>query len=288
MTIAKQIEAELQSFASRGERPAYKLTLTSMAGHFNASVQPVRTAVGSLLKGNWLLRGAGRQLVINPAKKGAEVTVKALTAGSQKDAEAELTGRVLGHSLRGESVFLREEETAEQLGFGRTVIRTILGRMAGRGLVEHVPRRGWRVCPFSRSQMNEYLEMRELLEMRAMDLSFERLEKKELERLLERNSPTKNDRLRIDNSLHRYWVDMSGNRYMSEFFDRHGQYYTMLFDYATMEKSVLAEMAEQHCEMLRSLLKGNLKAAQKTLHHHIQLQHPNVSYLMERRLAQAG
>jgi DNA-binding GntR family transcriptional regulator len=188
---------------------------------------------------------------------------------------------VLRLSLRGESVFLREEETAEQFGVGRTVMRTILSHMAGRGFVQHVPRCGWRVCAFSRQQMDEYLELREMLEMRALELSSGRLEAKELERLLERNSPTKTGRLRIDNALHRYWIDNSGNRYISEFFDRHGQYYVMLFDYATLEKSALAEMAEQHCEMLQALLKGNVKAAQKTLHRHIQLQHPNVSYLME-------
>lgn len=282
MTISEQVEAELQAFASRGKSPSYRLTLTAIAVHFNSSVQPVRTAVNALLQGKWLLRDEQQQLVLNPSKKGAAVSLQAQVDATREDAEARLTDMVLRLSLRGESVFLREEETAEQIGVGRTAIRTILSCMAGRGLVQHVPRCGWRVCAFSRQQMDEYLEIREMLEMRAMELALGQLDGKELDRLLERNSPTNTGRLRIDNSLHRYWIDMAGNRYMAEFFDRHGQYYAMLFDYATLEKSALAEMAEQHCDMLRAMKDGKLKLAQSVLHQHIQQQYPNVSYLMER------
>jgi len=281
MTISEQVEAELQAFASRGKSPSYRLTLTAIADNFNASVQPVRTAVDALLEGKWLIRDEQRQLVLNPAKKGESVSVEA-SEPEQNDAESELTDLVLRLSLQGESVFLREEETAEQLGVGRTAIRTILSHMAGRGFVEHVPRRGWRVCAFSREQMNEYIELREMLEMRALDLSHGKLEEGELHRLVQTNSPTRDGRLRIDNSLHLYWVGKAGNRYIREFFERHGQYYTMLFDYATLEKSALAEMTEQHREMLHALLKGDLREAKNVLHHHIQQQHPNVSFLMER------
>lgn len=282
MTLSRQIEAELQSFASRGEMPSYRLTLTAIAEYFNASIQPVRTAVDALLKGAWLLRDDRRQLILNPAKKGVEVLLASTVASSQSDAETALTQMVIRISLRGESVFLREEESAEQLGVGRTVIRSILGRLSGRGLVEHMPRRGWRVCAFSKARMEEYIQMRELLEIHALEMSADRLDPMKLERLLERNKLEKSGRIRIDNSLHSYWIEAAGNRYITEFFAQHGQYYATLFDYATLKISVLSEMAEQHREILKYLLDFDVGRASAALHAHIQSQRPNVHYFMER------
>lgn len=92
-------------------------------------------------------------------------------------------------------------------------------------------------------------------------ISVGRLDPKKLERLIKRNAPTAGGRTRIDNSLHSYWIEQADNRYIVEFFSLHGQYYTALFDYASLENSVVAEMAEQHREMLRALLGGNVRAA---------------------------
>lgn len=281
MTISQQIEAELQGLASRGQRPAYRLTLTAIAERFGVSLQPVRTAVDALLQGGWLLRDACRHLVLNPEKRGCDVAYEVCASESRQDVETELTEIVIRSSLRGESVFLREEESAELLGVGRTVIRSILGRLSGRGLVEHVPRCGWRVRPFSKARMSEYIEVRELLEIRALELSADRLDPKQLERLIQRNSPTGSGRVGMDNSLHAYWIERSNNRYIAEFFSLHGQYYSTLFDYATLESSVLAEMATQHREILQALLEGKLRAAKQYLRQHIRSQRPNVINLME-------
>ena len=281
MTISRQIEAELQHCASRGENPPYRLTLTAIAEHFGASIQPARTAIDALLRDRWLLRDETRQLVLNPGKKGKTVRHIIQPAEQRIDAETKLTKSILQASLRGDSTFLREEESAEQLGVGRSVVRAILGRLCGRGIVEHVPRRGWRVCVFSEERMGEYLDMRELLELHALELSANRMDAKELERLLVRNTPMKNGRVRIDNSLHGYWIEMAGNRYISEFFSLHGQYYVTLFDYASLETSVIAEMARQHHDILRALLDGKVGEAKRILRLHIRSQRPNVARLME-------
>ena len=282
MTISQQIEAELQGFASRGEQASYRLTLTAIAARFNASIQPVRTAVDALLRDGWLLRDAQRQLILNPEKKGCAVSRAACPPASQTDVETELTQMVIRASLRGESIFLREEESAELLGVGRTVIRSMLGRLSGRGLVEHMPRRGWRVCTFSEARMGEYLDVRVMLELRALELSAGRMNAKTLERMLAGNMPTRTGRVRIDNSLHGYWIELAGNRYITEFFALHGQYYSTLFDYASLESSVLAEMAEQHREILQALLDKKPAAAKRVLRSHILSQRPNVAYLMEK------
>ena len=56
-----------------------------------------------------------------------------------------------------------------------------------------------------------------------------------MQELLNQNIPgTGKVPTRFDNSLHRYWVDRCGNRYIRDFFDRHGAYFAALLDYAAI------------------------------------------------------
>jgi len=281
MTISQQIKADLQEHASRGRNPPYRLTLTAIADHFGVSIQPVRTAVEELLNGKWLVRDAQRQLLLNPGMKGRAVPKASKPSPESPQVEQRLMQMIIEHSLQGRAVFLREEESAEQFGVGRSVVRSILNRLSGKGVVEHVPRRGWRICTFSEKRMQEYLDVREVLELRAMELARGRLDRRVLENLLRLNSPTKAGRVRIDNALHGYWIEQAHNRYISEFFGLHGQYYATLFDYASLETSMIEEMAAQHRAILEALLGDRIKEAQRVLRRHIRSQCPNVGRLME-------
>ena len=86
-----------------------------------------------------------------------------------RDLETDLAAEVIRKSLEGEGAYLREEATAERFGVGRTAIRQAFLHLAGRGLIVHVPRCGWRVRAFDQADMVAYLEVREVLEIKALD-----------------------------------------------------------------------------------------------------------------------
>jgi len=281
MTISQQIEAELRMYVSTGEEAPYRLTLEAMAEHFGASIQPARTAVTTLLSENWLLRNETGGLVMNPRKKGKGVPDDNQNSVSRLDIGELLEESIIRHSLRGESVFLREEETATQFNVGRSVLREMFNRLTGDGLLEHIPRRGWQVRAYSEEQMLDYLEVRETLELRALDLAQDRFEVKELGRLIERNTPSPNDPLRIDNGLHAYWTECAGNRYITDFFAQHSRYYAALFDYATLAGAIVEEMAAQHREILEALIQGEQVKARRILRQHIRAQRPNITRMLE-------
>ncbi len=153
-------------------------------------------------------------------------------------------------SLSGAGDYLREEATAERFGVGRTAIRQAFLRLAGRGLLVHVARCGWRVRTFDLADMNAYLEVREVLENKALSLARPHLVETDLRRMLAGNASQKGS-TRLDNSLHHYLVEKSGNDYLREFFGRHGRYYTSLLDFAAPETHVVAAMARQHRRILR-------------------------------------
>ena len=148
-------------------------------------------------------------------------------------------------SLRGEERFVREEAMAERHGIGRTQLRRVFAGLAGSGLLEHVPRRGWRVPIFRPEEMDAYLVVRESLEVKALELAAGHLDGAEIQSMIAGNSTEAVAAEAMDNRLHAYFIEQSGNRYIGSFFESHGRYYNALFDYAALGAEVVAEMAAQ-------------------------------------------
>ncbi len=276
-TITTFIKHDLKARLGTGAGLPDKLTLTALSEHYRVSLTPVRLAVRELVEERVLLKQPNGRMAVNPGAV-SETSPIDFPAPAQ-DIEAPLTAEIIRLSLRGETEYLREETTAERYGVGRTVLRQVLNRLAGEGLIEHLPRRGWRVRPFDEAEMAAYLQVREGLELKALDLARPHLILADLRRMLKGNRRSAG---RLDNDVHRYLVEKAGNRYIREFFERHGVYYTTLFDYAAPETNVVRTMARQHRVILRALLARNWKAARRALAHHIRSQQPIVRRLLRK------
>ena len=155
-------------------------------------------------------------------------------------------------------------------------MRIIFNRLAGAGLIEHIPRCGWRLRPFRQEDLQAFLEVRELLELKALDLARPYLDQADLQRMLNGNilPRTKNDLPRIDNSLHEYLIEKAGNFYIKDFFQRHGKYYFILFDWEELDRKAAIETVEQHQAILQALIDQNWPAAREALSFHIHNNHP--------------
>ena len=179
-------------------------------------------------------------------------------------------------SLEGVPVLLREETTAEKYGISRSSIRQIFHRLAGRGILEHLPRRGWQLRPFRQADLDAYIDMRVTLELMALDLAWPRLVDEDLQAILDGNRlPAKpNDRPICDNSLHAYLIEKSKNPFIADFFDRHGKYYDALFDWESLDREAQIQAVQQHREILEALLRRDRAAAEHALENHIRNNHP--------------
>jgi DNA-binding GntR family transcriptional regulator len=284
-TITGYIQNDLKARLRSGAGLPEKLTLAAISQHYRVSMTPVRLAVQQLIEERVLLKQANGRMKVNPAavKRLPELDLTALPEPPTDTAaiEATLTDELIRMGLRGQAEHLREEATADRFGIGRTVLRQLLNRLAGKGLVEHLPRRGWRVRPFDEAEMRAYLQVRESLELKALEIARPRLEDADLRRMLQGNRGNADPRL--DNELHRYLIEKAGNRYIQDFFDRHGIYYATLFDYAAPETNVVRTMAGQHRIILKALLARDWRKARRALAHHIRSQRP----IVRRLLAQA-
>ena len=276
MTLATYIRDDLKARILGGTLTG-KVTLRDLSEGYGVSLTPVREAVEALVREKVLEKEESGRLAIPEAPpRGAR---PGAAAPALRDWHQEIARDILRRSLRGEEEFLREEATAEAYGVGRTILRHVFSRLAGAGMLEHVPRRGWRVRPFREQDMEAYLDVRELLEVRALDLAAPRLVREELERILEKDLP-RHGAVQVDTELHPYLLDRCGNRFIQDFFRRHGSYYTTLFYYAAHGPEAATEMARQHRAILEPLIARKWEKARAALAQHIRDQAPALRKMM--------
>ncbi|MFI4875197.1 MAG: FCD domain-containing protein [Blastopirellula sp. JB062] len=280
MSITTYIYEDLKARLTSSQELPVQLTLESLADYYDVSFSPVRSAVNRLIKQGLIEKGEDRRLSPKPLGKRSLGRKKdqALPTPPQDHYEI-IANDFVQLSLKGEALDLREEATAKQYGISRSALRIIFNRLAGAGLIEHIPRRGWRLRPFLQKDMQAFLEVRELLELKALDLAKPHLCDEDLQKMLDGNVlPTSKKELpKIDNSLHAYIIEKAGNIYIQDFFQRQGKYYEILFDWEELDRPTAIETVEQHRAILEALLAKNWAAARKALSFHIQNNHPVLS-----------
>ncbi len=286
MSLKNYIKNDLEIRLRSGQELPAPLTLESLSEHYQVSFSPVRIALAELVEEGLLQKGANRRLVrnaeqITPLKQGQSSELPEPPA----DMFEVITNDFVKLSLKGEPVDIREEVTARRYKISRSSLRIILNRLAGTGILDHIPRRGWRLRPFRQEDMQAFLEVRELLELKALELAKPHLKEEDLQKILNGNvipQSAKED-VQIDNSLHEYLIEKAGNYYIKDFFQRQGRYYDILFDWEDQDRETAIETVRQHQAILTALIKKDWRAARKALSYHIRDNHPILSKIIKGR-----
>ncbi len=282
MSMAMYIKDDLAAHLQSGCQLPVQLTLGSLAEHYQVSFTPVRAAVAELIDEGLLEKGPNKRLVATPQQSsGDSGDSEPLLPEPPSDPYQKIASDLVRLSLRGQPIYLREEATAEKYDISRSAIRNILHRLAGEGILNHIPRRGWRLQPFRQDDLQAYIEVREVLELKALELARPKFETKELQRILQANTPGNSTTqfLTVDESLHDYFISLSGNTYIQDFFDRQGRYYRLLFEWEDHDNDVALETMRQHREIITALLDKKWARACKALSHHILNNHPILSQI---------
>jgi len=277
--IAEDLRGRIRS----GVQLLSALSLPALAKHYGVSLTPVRGAVARLLADGCIEKLPNGRLAVVPAKKKSPQHFQIVSPPpTSQDWDRILIREVMLASLQRKPVHLREEALAEKHQVGRSIIRQSLSRLAGAGLIEHVPRRGWLVHPIQEEDVVAYLDVRETLELKALDLARPHIDNADLAPMLEGNAPAgKGQPPRLDNRLHEYLIAKSGNRYIRNFFGQYAAtYYTSAFDYAAPEAHFVAEMAAQHRDILEALIGQHWARAREALALHIRAQRPVLAQLL--------
>jgi len=266
VNLTQRIQRDLEARILSGRNVPGQLSLPALASEYSASVMPVRLAVKELVKDQLLIRLKNGRLAVNPKKQGSSPNVGESPVADSPNWHERVMNDVLAASLRGEAVELKVAAIAEKYQVSASIMHAILHRLAGEGIVDHLPRLGWRVRPFQSADLDAYTDVRVQMELLALDASRERLQVEKLRELLELNQPSKsNAPRRIDNSLHAYWVKLSGNRYIQEFFQRHQAFYDLLLTHTVIRKHHVEESQASHRRILEALLRQDWMSAKREL-----------------------
>jgi DNA-binding GntR family transcriptional regulator len=279
-SLSDYITSDLRQRILAGSSLPQKLTLPALAEHYQVSPMPVRIAVRDLLAESILLKQENGRFAVNPTKVGSAPATAQENSAPPTDWFDVVARDVIAMSLGGKSTPLKIVPTAERYGISRSLLHTIFHRLAGIGLLEHTPRRGWAVRPLLERDLDAYIEVRENLEMLALDLAKERLEASELQRLLAINQPAKSGK--IDNSLHDYWVERSQNRYIQDFFERHHAYFNAMLTYAVISRKMIEDSKASHRRILEALLRKDWATARAELANDIRRLRPLLKATIQR------
>lgn len=302
MSITEYVRDDLAARLRSGRELPAQLTLDSLAEFYNVSFTPVRAAIAELIEEGLLEKGPNRRLIIKAENLGTppeNPDELAPLPAPPKDNYPLIVTDMVQMSLLGDEIHLREEVTAEKYGMSRSAIRNVFHRLAGEGILDHIPRRGWRLRPFRKDDLQEYLEAREALELKSMDLAWKNLQRQPLEAIIAANDPDAYlDAIAklqphsgetnsgtsgvgpasrfptVDESLHDYLISNSNNRYIQDFIERQGRYYRLLFQWEDHDATIALETIRQHRAIAEAMLEGDQSRARRALSNHILHNHP--------------
>lgn len=276
MSIASFIKDDLASCILAGKGLPVQLTFDSLAEHYKVSYTPIRTAVAGLIEQGLIEKGDNRRLRIVEATQRRSNRYRAATPVAPVDHFQVIVADLVRISMSGESPLLREEFTAEKYGISRSSIRIIFHRLAAEGIIDHIPRRGWRLRAFKREDFVAFLEVREALELKALELARPRMAAAELQALLDANPfpESADEPLLWNDSLHDYLIAASNNAYIRDFFERQGRFHRQFCHLEYRDRAVGLESIRQHREIVTAMLRKNWTSARKLLSHHIRNHHP--------------
>lgn len=283
MTWTEYIRDDLRQKIASGKDVPDRLTINFLSEHYEVSPTPVRLAINELVDEAYLIRKSNGRIELNPNKMGSgKGRPPRKLPKPPEDYYTRIADDLVERSFKGQKLELEPAAVAEDYGISQTMVRQIFNRLAGIGLLKHLPRRGWELVPFDRKLLDDFLQVREALELLALELAMPRMDRAELQRIYDNNYfDEETDSLRHDNSLHDYIIRCCDNHFVSNFMERYGQYYHILLNWETQDpesRRAVIKATQEHRYILEAILAGDLAESKRRLSLHIH--NPDFHHMM--------
>jgi len=177
-------------------------------------------------------------------------------------------------------------EMSDLLGVSRSPVRDAFLRLLAEGVLELLPSGSYRVIEFTRKYIDDVFVVRHALELTAVRLSVQNLDRARIERLhdtwtqflyLDRSDPTLLDRHgNADQELHQTIAEMSGNLLLKDALDKIIAIAHLIrrWHYAgELPYEQLILTAEEHLRVLDAMLERDSGAAVAALDAHLSTAH---------------
>jgi len=171
---------------------------------------------------------------------------------------------------------LYELPLAERLGISRTPVRAAIARLEREELLKRIPNWGVIVPPVELKDVHDVFELREILEVKALEKAFARVDREQLarfrnsfERMLRDPEVEMADAIRADEEFHMYIAQTGGNRWIIRTLEQVLQRTLMMRAVSTSRVGRPQETFLEHINLIDLWLKGDLDATTTVLKEHI-------------------
>ncbi len=174
---------------------------------------------------------------------------------------------------------ISENELADKLGVSRTPVREAVARLRDDQLVEVVPQLGTFVSRISVNGVDDAQFLREALECAAVRLAAERADSdsvRQLETLIERQEAARDAAdagafYLLDDQLHSTLCELSGLPIAWTIVARANGHLNRVRRLSLAHPSYIAEMIEEHKQVVGAVAKRDPDAAEQALRHHLRM-----------------
>jgi DNA-binding GntR family transcriptional regulator len=171
---------------------------------------------------------------------------------------------------------LTEPELAEKLGISRTPIREAFRQLESEGFLTVIPRRGAVVSSLTRKEIEDFYEIKSLLEGYAARVAAEKITKKDIDKLRKLNEQlealTQGDDVeaffRKNNEFHNTFIALCGNEKLLELRSDLVQKFLRFRLQALAVPGRLMESVKQHRVIIRALAKKDGRLAEAVVIEH--------------------
>lgn len=175
--------------------------------------------------------------------------------------------------------WLQEAELSAKLNVSRSPIREALRQLVADGLVVEYPNRGVFVKEFTAKDIEDVFDLRILLESYAIRHSGKNMTTAHIEKLLASMAlliklHQENDcqgYIREDTHLHQMIIELGGNELVKDIYERVYSMVQQFRIYSLISTQRFDESVTEHTEIIRNLLAGNSKEADRLNQVHLSL-----------------
>lgn len=162
------------------------------------------------------------------------------------------------------------KEIADEHDISIMPVRDALKRLSSQGLVVNRSRVGFFVKEFSKQEISNIMEVRNMYETYCLDHHFENLDLDAIESLYnkvkEKKDLSRKDFDEVDSKFHNLIINASENEFL---IDNYNNIEDLIILFRHLDKERIKSANEEHYKVLKSILDGNRKEAVKQLDDHI-------------------
>jgi len=187
---------------------------------------------------------------------------------------------------------LLEVQLAEKLGISRTPVRDAISKLEREELLKRIPNWGVMVPPIELKEIHDVFELREILELGALQKAFSKGDQQKLtelrngfEAMLTRDDMPLSEIISSDEGLHLYIAKTAGNLWLLRTLRIILQRNVLMRLLSHSHEGRTREIGTEHVKFLECWLKGDLAEATLALRDHIR-NAKNAVLQMEDRLVE--